>query len=69
VLRRVCEPFYSTKGAGRGLGMAAARGIVTRHNGFLSLSSSPGEGTAVEVLLPTTEMLPHRKEGDSEPTV
>ena len=52
-LRRVCEPFFSTKGADRGLGMAAARSIVTRHNGYLALTSSPGDGTEVEVLLPT----------------
>jgi len=25
-LRRVCEPFFSTRSVGRGLGMAAARG-------------------------------------------
>ncbi len=62
-LRRVCEPFFTTRGAGRGLGMAAARGIVTRHNGFLTLTSSPGEGTDIEVLLPTPETPLQRKEG------
>ncbi|MBN1919408.1 MAG: PAS domain S-box protein [Verrucomicrobia bacterium] len=61
-LRRVCEPFFSTKGAGRGLGMAAARSIVTHHNGFLSLTSSPGHGTEIEVLLPTHRIVQHAKE-------
>jgi signal transduction histidine kinase len=62
-LRRVCEPFFSTRSVSRGLGMAAARGVVTRHNGFLTLSSSPGEGTEVEVLLPTAELSLQREEG------
>ncbi len=62
-LRRVCEPFFSTRSVGRGLGMAAARGVITHHNGFLTLSSSPGEGTEVEVLLPTAELSLQREEG------
>jgi len=62
-LRHVCEPFFSTRSVGRGLGMAATRGVITHHNGFLTLSSSPGEGTEVEVLLPTAELSLQREEG------
>ena len=52
-LERIYEPFYSTKFAGRGLGMAAAYGIVKNHDGYISVDSKPGEGTLVKVYLPS----------------
>jgi PAS domain S-box-containing protein len=61
--RLVGEPFFTTKRGGRGLGMATAREIVARHNGLLALESFPGEGTTVEVLLPTPLAAPQGKEG------
>ncbi|MCP4805121.1 MAG: PAS domain-containing protein [Proteobacteria bacterium] len=51
-LQRVFEPFFSTKGAGRGLGMAAVIGIVSRHGGVLRVWSEPNVGTRVRVTLP-----------------
>ncbi len=51
-LRRVCEPYFSTKFHGRGLGMAAVYGIIRRHNGWLSIESTPKRGTRVTVYLP-----------------
>jgi len=53
---RVFEPFFTTKFQGRGLGMAAAFGIVSNHNGSISLASSPGKGTAVSIYLPAVEI-------------
>jgi len=50
--RRVFEPFYTTKFTGRGLGMSATLGIITAHKGSLQLTSSPGRGTTISVLLP-----------------
>ncbi len=52
VKRRLFEPFFSTKFLGRGLGLAAAQGIVRDHNGSIEIESAPGQGTVVEVLLP-----------------
>jgi two-component system, cell cycle sensor histidine kinase and response regulator CckA len=54
VVARAAEPMFTTKplGAGTGLGLAIASGIVQRAGGRLELRSRPGEGTAVEVLLP-----------------
>ena len=46
------EPFYSTKFAGRGLGLSAAIGIVRAHAGELSVSSDPGVGSEFTVHLP-----------------
>jgi CheY-like chemotaxis protein len=51
-LKRIFEPFYSTKFAGRGLGMAAVYGIVKNHGGYISVDSKLDKGTLVEVYLP-----------------
>jgi two-component system sensor histidine kinase PilS (NtrC family) len=54
-LERVFEPFYTTRPKGTGLGLATVHRIVEAHGGRLSLSSRPGEGTVVRVLLPRAD--------------
>ena len=49
---RVFEPFFTTKFAGRGLGLAAVRGIVRAHRGSVQMRSGVGTGTTVRVLMP-----------------
>ena len=54
VLDRAFDPFFSTRFTGRGLGLPAVRGIVRAYSGKLSLETSAGQGTRVEVWLPKT---------------
>ena len=49
---RMFDPFYSTKDQGRGLGMAAVRGIVRSHRAALRVTSVEGQGTRFRVWFP-----------------
>jgi two-component system NtrC family sensor kinase len=52
---KIYDPFYTTKGVGRGtgLGLAVSYGIVQEHSGHISVESIPGQGTIFRITLPT----------------
>src|SRR3989304_3285101 len=52
MLRRVFDPFFSTKDKGTGLGLSIVHRIIESHNGAIEVASSEGRGTVFRILLP-----------------
>jgi signal transduction histidine kinase len=55
---RIFYPFFTTKDAGSGVGLAKAQKIVTSHGGSIELESAPGAGATFRVRLPAAEDRP-----------
>jgi two-component system cell cycle sensor histidine kinase/response regulator CckA len=64
---RLFEPFFSTKGTGRGMGLAAAAGIVRAHRGWLGIDGTSAQGTSFAILLPVAQESMRRR--TTNPTV
>ncbi|MBI5502208.1 MAG: response regulator [Deltaproteobacteria bacterium] len=57
-LRRIFDPYFTTKEKGSGLGLAVAYSIVRRHDGELTVESDAERGSTFHVFLPATERGP-----------
>lgn len=57
IVERIFEPFFTTReiGAGVGLSMAAAYGVIRNHGGFITVQSKIGKGSAFGIYLPCGE--------------
>ncbi len=61
-VRRIFDPFFSTKRDGRGLGLASVLGIVRGHHGAVAVRSIPGGGTRFSIAIPaSTQPAPQRE--------
>ncbi len=54
VLDKIFDPYFSTKQQGSGLGLAIAHSIINKHDGHISVLSTPGVGTTFTVFLPAS---------------
>jgi PAS domain S-box-containing protein len=54
-LKKIFDPYFTTKPQASGLGLATAYSIVKNHKGFIAVNSEPGEGSIFSVYLPASE--------------
>jgi PAS domain S-box-containing protein len=66
---RLFEPFFSTKAPGRGMGLAAAAGIVRTHRGWLGIDSTSERGTRFGIVLPVAQATTPRRKSVPEASV
>jgi len=56
-LKRIFDPFFTSKMSGAGMGLPLTRKIIGYHHGTISIKSQPGQGTQVTVTLPLEEQI------------
>jgi signal transduction histidine kinase len=56
-IEKIFQPYYTTKEAGIGLGLAITERIIKEHGGKLQVESRVGSGTTITVTLPMQEKI------------
>lgn len=54
VIDKIFDPYFTTKEEGNGLGLAVCHSVVSKHDGRIEVSSTPGKGTTFTIFLPAT---------------
>jgi PAS domain S-box-containing protein len=60
-MRRLFDPYFTTKKTGTGLGLAVCYSIVTAHGGFMTVKSELGKGACFTLYLPASTRRPATK--------
>jgi signal transduction histidine kinase len=55
VLSNIFDPYFTTKAEGSGLGLTTAYAIVTKHDGYITVTSEMGLGTTIVIYLPASQ--------------
>lgn len=55
ILAKIFDPFFSTKEAGHGLGLATVFSIVQRHDGWIDVVSASGKGSTFHIFIPASQ--------------
>ncbi|MFC2173460.1 ATP-binding protein [Acidobacteriota bacterium] len=53
-ISKIFDPYFSTKKAGVGLGLASAYSIIQKHEGYIAVDTEVGRGSSFSVFLPAT---------------
>jgi signal transduction histidine kinase len=65
-LKKIFDPYFTTKKKGNGLGLASSYSIITSHKGTITVDSSIGQGSIFRVYLAKSIQLAPRKSNPSE---
>ena len=58
LLKKIFDPYFSTKPKGSGLGLASVYSIITKHEGYIHVESQPGKGSVFTVYIPASHAEP-----------
>ena len=56
-MKQIFDPYFTTKTAGSGIGLATVHSIINKHNGHISVVSALGVGTTFTIYLPADESM------------
>ena len=60
-LKKIFEPYFTTKKSGSGLGLAICYDIIRKHNGIITIDSQVGKGTTISIILPAVKKAEEEK--------